>query len=57
METLSKNFVAAPTPEENRAKALHWLEKALNLEAEGRSAKMIDMALNKACDYENAATA
>lgn len=49
---ISKVFVREATLTENKAKALHWFEKALQIEADGKSKKMIDMALDKACDFE-----
>ncbi len=56
MEPLSKNFTPEPTRQANLAKANHWLDKAVQFESDGKSANMVNLALNKACDYENAAT-
>ena len=52
---LTKNFKPEVDSQANRIKANHWFDKALSFESEGKSDKMIDLALNKACDYETAA--
>lgn len=51
------NFKPEPTKEANLEKATAWLNRALKVEAEGKTVGMINMALNKAVDYENAAFA
>lgn len=38
-------------------KAYHWLENAIEYEAEGKSKKLVDMALNRACKLEDEAFA
>lgn len=43
--------------EHNLSEARRWLDKALALEAEGKSEKMVSMALDKAVKFENAAFA
>lgn len=48
----------APEPKtksEALAKANHWLNKAVALEDEGKSAKMVEMAFKKAVGLENKA--
>lgn len=37
---------------EKMAKANHWLDKAIKMEEDGKSEKMITMALDKACALE-----
>lgn len=37
---------------ENIGEARRWLEKAIAMEKEGKSVKMIDMALDRACAFE-----
>lgn len=51
----TKHFVPEATPALNAEKAAYWLDKAVKLEGEGKSDKMVSMALDKAHDYEKAA--
>ncbi len=53
---LTANFNPEVTKGANLKKANSWLDRAVKVEAEGKSAGMINMALNKAVDYENAAS-
>jgi len=48
-------FQPKATKEENVAAANDWLGKAIRLEGEGKSEKMVDMALGRACEFEDAA--
>jgi hypothetical protein len=48
-------FTPEKTSEANREKANNWLDKAVRLEADGKSKKMVAMALDRACEYEDAA--
>lgn len=43
------------TKAENISEANRWLQKALDAENDGKSAKMIDLCLAKACAFEDAA--
>jgi len=43
------------TPAEHRAAAERWLSKAVTMEAEGKPKGLVDKALAKACEYEDAA--
>lgn len=52
---ITANFKPEATKELNIAKANSWLNRAIKVEAEGKSVGMVNMALNKAVDYENAA--
>jgi hypothetical protein len=50
-------FVPRETREGNFTARDEWLDRALRLEAEGKSAGMVNMALNKAIEFENYAVA
>lgn len=43
------------SPAEHRAAAERWLAKAVQMEAEGKPKGLVDKALAKACEYEDAA--
>lgn len=43
--------------EEKMAAAERWLEKAIQLEKEGKSSGLVNKALEKACDLEKQALA
>jgi len=43
------------TRDQGIEKALSWLDKALKLEADNKSSGMVDRALQRAVEYENAA--
>ena len=45
------------TRDELMADAERWVVKGINLEAEGKSKKMIDMCIDKAIGFENEALA
>ena len=45
------------TRDELMADAERWIAKGINLEAEGKSKKMIDMCIDKAIGFENEALA
>ena len=51
----NKTFVPRSTKEENLAESKRWLDKAVSLETDGKSAAMVNLAFNKAHDYEKAA--
>lgn len=38
---------------EGIAKAWSWLDKAVVMEAEGKSASLVNRALDRACEFEN----
>jgi len=50
-------FEPKATKAENMAEAKRWLEKGITFEADGKSAKLVDMCLDRACAYETAAFA
>ncbi len=54
---MADNFQPKANKDENLAEAKRWLEKAIAFEGEGKSAKMIDMCLDRACQFESAAFA
>lgn len=43
------------SPADHRAAAERWLAKAVTMEAEGKPKGLVDKALAKACEYEDAA--
>lgn len=45
------------TKQELLAEAYRWLDKAVAYEAEGKPAKFVEMAFNKALDFERKAFA
>jgi hypothetical protein len=51
----SKDFAPLPSKEENTAAMDKWLNRAVEMEKGGKSEKMIELCLNKAEDYQNAA--
>jgi len=59
---LPTGFIPKATAEENHTAAYDWLEKALKMErdnlalpvADRKGPKMMEMALTRACHYENA---
>ena len=52
-----QNFKPMPTKAENLSEAARWLDKAVKLEDDGKTAKMVDLAFAKAVAFENAAFA
>ena len=50
----SLSFTPKATAQENKDEADRWLLKAISLENEKKSAKMVEMALDRACAFENA---
>jgi len=50
----SLSFTPKATAEENKAEGDRWLLKAISLENEKKSPKMVDMALERAAAFENA---
>lgn len=50
------NKIPADKPKADcQSEANRWLDKAVAMETEGKSTKMVDMAFDKALAYENAA--
>lgn len=45
------------TKTEKMAEAYRWLDKAIQMEAEGKSKSLVDKCLEKACGYEIEANA
>ncbi len=45
----------ALTKSELIAKSYHWLDKAVDMEAEGKTGKMVGMAFDRALAFENKA--
>lgn len=43
--------------QEKLAEAYRWLDKAITMEAEGKSKSLVDKCLGKACAYEIEANA
>lgn len=53
MAMTKSTIVFGATREANIKTAYEWLDRAVRLEADGKSKSMIDMALNRAVTYED----
>lgn len=53
MAQAQTGFLPRATRAENLQQAAEWLDRAVRLEGEGKSASMVNMAFNRALQFEN----
>lgn len=49
----ASGFTPRATRQENLTQAYEWLDRAVRLEGEGKSASMVNMAFNRALQFED----